>query len=423
MLYAVLRKTNDQPKPGGRGNKRPEVRPADIEGLKFFKHLLPLLEGLKDSACARDKAGNRSLTMDRYALLVLLYLFNPTLTSLRGIQQASQLKNVQKKLGCARASLGSLSESARVFDPDLLEGVIEELGAQLEPVARDGRLGDLQHTMRLVDGSVLKALAHLMTAALSPEEIRSSGASHRLHAQFRIDTHVPSKIELRPNLGKEHDERDVLAGSLESGLTYVLDRGYAKFELFNDIVKAGSSYVCRIRDKSVYETIEHRPLSQEAVQAGVISDQIVALGVKSSPTLGHTTRVVFVKIQENTGRKNGGKGKGSDGVLRIATNLLDISAEVVALVYQYRWTVEIFFRFLKHVLGCRHLLSQSPNGIRIQMYCAVIACMLISLWTGRKPNLRTYEMICHYFSGLADFDELMAHIEKLPAHPDPAKTN
>ena len=69
------------------------------------------------------------------------------------------------------------------------------------------------------------------------------------------------------------------------------------------------------------------------------------------------------------------------------------------MIYQYRWTIEIFFRFLKHVLGCRHLLSQHPDGIRIQMYSAVIACMLITLWTGRKPNLRTYEMICHHFSG------------------------
>ena len=45
-----------------------------------------------------------------------------------------------------------------------------------------------------------------------------------------------------------------------------------------------------------------------------------------------------------------------------------------------------------------------------------IACMLISLWTGRKPTLRTYEMICHYFSGLAEEDELLAHLAKLQAH-------
>jgi len=56
--------------------------------------------------------------MDQYCALVLLYLFNPVVTSLRAMQQVSELKKVQKILGCKRASLGSLSESVQVFDPD-----------------------------------------------------------------------------------------------------------------------------------------------------------------------------------------------------------------------------------------------------------------------------------------------------------------
>ena len=67
------------------------------------------------------------------------------------------------------------------------------------------------------------------------------------------------------------------------------------------------------------------------------------------------------------------------------------------------------------MLGCRHLLSHSANGIAIQIYLGIIACLLIALWTGRKPTLRTYEMICFYFMGLASQEELLAHIEKLPA--------
>jgi hypothetical protein len=71
------------------------------------------------------------------------------------------------------------------------------------------------------------------------------------------------------------------------------------------------------------------------------------------------------------------------------------------------------------VLDCRHLLSKDPPGIEIQVYCAIIACMLISsLTTARKPTLRTYEMICYYFTGLTDEDELLAHLEKLK--PDAA---
>jgi hypothetical protein len=72
-------------------------------------------------------------------------------------------------------------------------------------------------------------------------------------------------------------------------------------------------------------------------------------------------------------------------------------------------------------LGCRHLFSHDSRGIQIQAYCAIIACMLINLWTGRKPTLRTYEMTCYYFLGLAEEDELLAHLAKLKTNDEAQK--
>jgi hypothetical protein len=72
-------------------------------------------------------------------------------------------------------------------------------------------------------------------------------------------------------------------------------------------------------------------------------------------------------------------------------------------------------RFYQHILGCRHLLSHRPNGIEIQVYMAIIVCMLIALWTHRAPTLRTVEMIRFYFTGWATEEELVAHIAKLQA--------
>jgi hypothetical protein len=70
------------------------------------------------------------------------------------------------------------------------------------------------------------------------------------------------------------------------------------------------------------------------------------------------------------------------------------------------------------VLGCQHLLSATPNGIAIQAYCALIACLLINLWTGCRPNLRTYEMLQWFFLGWASEEELLTHLEKLRAKRD-----
>ena len=98
---------------------------------------------------------------------------------------------------------------------------------------------------------------------------------------------------------------------------------------------------------------------------------------------------------------------------QVRTDRLDLAAELVALGYKYRWWVELFFRWLKCILGCRHLLSTSPGGVTIQVYLALIASLLVSLWTGHRPNKRTFEMLCFYFSGWASAEELQAHIEKL----------
>lgn len=402
--------------------KTPKIRERDVQGLKYFKKLRPLFDRLHKVGCERDRAHNRTLHMDQYCCLVMLFMFNPIVSSLRAIQQASGLKNVQRKLGCARASLGSLSESARVFDPSLMRGIVQELGEQLMPIARDPRLADVKHLVTLVDGTLLKALPRIAQAMWLTTRTGTAHHAFRLHTQFQLDKSVPTRMDLTVgrNTG-ESDEREVLKRNLQPDHCYVMDRGYAKFTLFNAIHAADSSYVCRVRDNSVYEVVEGRTLTEEGLDAGVLSDQVIRLGQAMKPKRqpDHAVRLVCVQTKPHDKRSNrkGNTGAGpSDGVLRIATNLTDVPAAIIALLCRYRFTIEVFFRFFKHILGCRHLLSDSPEGIEIQTYCAIIACMLISLYTGRKPTLRTYEMVCYYFTGLADEEELLAHIAKLKPH-------
>ena len=117
-------------------------------------------------------------------------------------------------------------------------------------------------------------------------------------------------------------------------------------------------------------------------------------------------RLVVVKIGPHVSGgkyKGGSSGVDSDGFLRIATNLLDVPAEIIALVYAYRWTIEIFFRQFKHLLGCRHLLSHNQNGITIQTDCAIIACLV------DRPLDRTQANEAHSRDGLFPHDRLGDH--------------
>jgi hypothetical protein len=392
-----------------------------LQGLKYLDMLLPLFDRLHNVGCQRDRAGNRQLHFDQYCALILLFLLNPVLRSFRALQAASLLEQVRRKVGCSRTSLGSLSEAVEILEPHRLEAIIAELWAEAPPSRGVGR-GYVRQVLTAVDGSVVKTLASLAEAAYLRDKNGDTHCGWRFHTQFEIDRQLPVRIEVTSALnGGKTDEKHVLRRSLQPDRCYVLDRWYAEFALWNDIVAIGSSYVCRIRDNSNLDAVvEERPVSAAARRAGVLRDIVVKLGTshQAAARPDHAVRVILVKAephQKTGGRKGGTAGSPSDGILRIATDLLDVPAEIIADIYKYRWSIELFFRFFKHVLGCRHLLSTHPVAIQVQAYCAIIACLLIHLWTGGQPTLRTFEMLCLYLQGWATLGELIAHIEKLKA--------
>jgi hypothetical protein len=383
--------------------KREKIKEEQLAGFKYFKMLSGLLERLQDAGCQRDRAGNRTLHMDQYVSLLLLYMFNPICTSLRALQQASELDKVQKKLGCARASLGSLSESARVFDSELIKDIIEELSDQLPNVSRIPGFDESKGVLTAVDGTLIEAVANMAWATWQKDR---NGI--KVHTQFEILKGVPVDMAVTD---ANANEKLILSEKLQPDRIYVMDRGYAKYSLLQEILDVKSSFVCRIRDNAVFQEIQNNPLSEKAQSKGILFDKIVTLGDKITLT---PIRLIAVKCNPNTKRHHTVRGGPEQGdQLWIATDRFDLDAETITTIYQRRWTVEIFFRFFKHVLGCRHLLSHCENGIELQVYAAIIACMLISLWTGRKPTLRTYEMICWYFTGMASEKELLAHIGRL----------
>jgi hypothetical protein len=384
-----------------------------LTGLKYLDRLSTLLQPLRPVGCDRDHAGNRTLFYDQYCSLLLLYLFNPIVTSLRGLQQASQLDAVRERLGVARASLGSLSEAARVFDPEALAGVVRRLTAELpDPGVVKPELRALARTLVAVDGSFLKTLPQITQACFATRKDRG----WKLHTHFEVLRGVPVRITLTDAAGTgDSNEKAVLKRTLEPDRCYVIDRGYEEFALFNAIVEARSSYVGRIRGDRHFLATDPRALTAGARAAGVIEDAVGVLGSPKSRRIehpDHPVRRIVVRVDPHP--KRGGRGRPAAGhVLVIVTDMVDVPAELIAAIYRDRWMIELFFRTLKHLLGLRHLLSTDPRGITIQTYCAMIACLLIVLTTGRQPTKRTWEMLCWHFLGVASDEELSSHLSKL----------
>jgi DDE family transposase len=380
---------------------RGPVQADSLQGLKYFQVLGPLLDHLHANATDRDRAGNRRLHFDQYACLLLLFFFNPIIKSLRGIQQASKLAKVQRLLGCERAALGSLSEASRVFDPALLQQILGQLACQAVPLVQ-GQEAEALRGLTAVDGSLLPALPKMAWALWLDPQHRAA----KMHIHFDVLKGVPSHATVTT---ANDSETEQLRASLQAQRLYVIDRGYAEYQLFQDIIDTGSNFIGRIRDNAVWQVVEERPVSAAARAAGVLSDRLVWLGGQSGAVFKQPLRVLHVA----TGKVD---AQGRPEVLLLATSCLDLAAELVALGYRFRWTVELFFRWLKCILGCRHLLANSHNGVTIQVYLAIIASLLISLWVGGKPTIRTLEMLQFYFTGWATAEELQAHLDKLKPH-------
>lgn len=394
--------------------KKPAVEAQDVRGLKLLRQMNALLARLHDDATARDKAHNRTLFYDQYAALVLLAMFSPAIDSLRAIVQASAMPKVRQLLGCRRASLGSLSEAARVFDPALLQQVIVELSQKLVPPAKDPRLKEIKHIITLADGTLLKALPRLAESMWKHSRTGNVMHGWRMHTQLELDRHIATDVQLTP-YRCQGDEQTVLQKTLHAGRCYVMDRGYFNYALFDAIVEVGSDYVCRVKKSITCDVIEQRPLSAEAQEAGVRRDVIAHAGSTSDKRAHHPLRLIEVHAQV---QPRGARGQGKPQLpprtemLLIGTSMLDVPAEVIALVYRYRWSIELFFRFFKQILGCRHLISDDPRGITIQCYCAVIACMLLQLYSGKKPNKEMHRMLSFYLCGWADEQDVLAWANK-----------
>lgn len=375
------------------------VAAKDLQGFKYLNEVLPLRRRLHPCGLARAGAGNRQFFADHYAALLLLYFFNPVLTSRNALLQATQLAQVQAFCGGRPVSAGSFSEAQHLVDPALLQGLVTEL-AQRVPDAKIPPDWDCLKNLTAVDGSRLPALPRMVWALWLDDDHKAA----QMHVHFEVLRGIPVRATVTTG---NDSEKQQLRQTLQAERLYVIDRGYAEYQLFQDILDAGSQFLGRIRDNAVWEVVEQRPVSAVAPAAGVRSDRVVWLGCEpSKQALRQPVRVLEVA----TGKVD---GQGRPEVLLLATSCLAMAAELVALASKFRWEEELFFRWFKCVLGRRHLVSESLDGLTVPVYVALIANLLLTLWVETKPTKRTFEMFCLFFMGWATEEELQEHLQRL----------
>jgi len=345
-------------------------------------------------ACARvamprsEEDPRRKLLSADYFSLLLFGLFNPVVRTMRGLCEATKLGRVQREISNAYVSLGSFSEAQAVFAPEVLEEVLKELGAE---VARRGQtlsgIKPAQWQSLIIDSTLFRALPRMAWALWRHQGVRQCAV--RLHVKY--DLTANAAVEARISSGAEC-ERRAWRGLMKKGELYVGDRYYGEdYALLMQAKEAGCAFVVRLRQQSSVQVIEELALSEEDQAARVVRAVRVLLGkeAKAGP---------FLLVEVATDK----------GPLLLLSSLESeqLPAHAVALLYQQRWMVELFFRWIKCLLGCRHWLAESERGVAMQVYCALIAALLLALYSGKRPGRRAMELIQFYLLGYATLEEV-----------------
>jgi len=343
----------------------------------------------KQPLSASWESPQRELSAPDYLSLFLFGLLNPVVQTLRGLSEASLLERVQAEVCSRVVPRSTFSEAQHVLDPALLERVFNELSAELPPAGQDPGCGQWQWLAR--DGSLFRALPRMAWALYGGGRTGAPNRAVRLHLSFHVWEDKPVQAAVRVGAACE---RAVWREQLEKGAGYIGDRYFAEnYKLFQTLDQKGCAFVLRLREPAVIHIEEELPLSDEDRAAGVVRQAWVHLG--SVPRYrSMRLRLVWIQTPEQT--------------LILATNLPPnaLSAQWVGELYRKRWRIELFFRWVKCILGCGHWLAESPQGVCLQIYLALIASLLLQLYTGRRPTKRMMELFRFHLMGWATEAEL-----------------
>lgn len=331
----------------------------------------------------------RGLALADYLSLFLFGLLNPVVRTLRGLCAASQLPRAQAEVCSGPVSLGSFSEAQHVLDPALLEKVFADLGSRLQgaPPSGPGSAGAPRWLIQ--DSTLWEALPRMGWAVWRHQGVQQNAV--RLHVTLHLLEDAPVRAQV--SVGA-HCERKAWKQVWRPGDAYIGDRYYGEdYQLFGQLEALGCLFVIRLRANACVEIQEERPVRQEDRAQGVLRQAWVLLG---HPKMKARPRVRVVWVQ------------GPEEVLLLATNqtVEALSAALVSQLYRQRWQVELFFRWIKCILGCRHWLAESPAGVAAQIYLALIGSLLLQLYSGKRPTRRMMELIQFYLLGVATLEDL-----------------
>lgn len=268
---------------------------------------------------------------------------------------------------------GNKNRNWQVFE-QLFNDLLKYYGSSLAKYANQSVIEEVKsHTVLIRDSSTISLCLNMFDWA----KFRTAKGGIKIHTQWDEAMMLPNLVNITE--AAVHDSKGFEQLVFEKGTIIIEDKGYWDFGVIRDRIKAENTFVTRIKDNTVYQVIEELELPDENDQH-ILIDELINLTGKKALDLKIETqilrRVVAYHEEKNT-------------TIDIITNNLTWQASTIAALYKRRWDIEIFFKQLKQNLNVKTFVSTSPNGVKSQIFVALIAYLLLELLRRVKTKGKT----------------------------------
>lgn len=333
--------------------------------LSIFSQVLQLIDRNIFSSVVKkhesDKHSKGINTWTHFVSMVFMQLAGAT--SLRDISNG--LRSATGNLnhfGVSRAPCkSSLSYLNKHRDADVFKELYFELLTTLEPSLQRRRkyARRLKRKIFIMDSSIIPLSLSLFDWA----KFRTTKGAIKLHAVLDYSSGLPAYAVITD--GKTHDVNLAKETIFPAGSVLVADRAYVDYKWLADLDSSEVTFVTRLKSNADIDTIESFLTNQK--HEHILTDADIRLtGFYTSKKYPKKLRVVKVYDDQN------------DQTLTLLTNQMSWTADTISQLYKARWDVEVFFKQLKQLFRVKTFVGTSANAVRIQMWCSMIAMLLIA---------------------------------------------
>jgi hypothetical protein len=269
-----------------------------------------------------------------------------------------QLKHIPYK--------STLSDANKKRNFEVFANIYEQLLKKYQKFISDSRFKDvINKQIEIFDSTTISLFSDILKCVgRNPKNNKKKGGI-KAHTIINVDEKVPKVIWFTQ--ASVHDHYLLKKLKFDPNTIYVFDKGYVDYNVFYQFCQNQTGFVTRIKKNANYTIIQENEITEE-IHSGVVSDEIIEMNVK----INNQTEKLRLRKITFYDRKEHKK-------FEFISNLFEMRADMIAAIYKTRWQIELLFKQLKQNFPLKYFLGDNQNSIKIQIYCALIVNLLLTV--------------------------------------------